>query len=102
MTMKVTVVGGGSTYSPELLDGIARLQHELPVDEVVLQDPSQDRLDAVAGISRRILDRQGWPGRLTATTELAPALDGADFVLLQLRVGGQTARHLDETIPLRC
>lgn len=100
--MKVTVVGGGSTYSPELLDGIARLQNELPVDEVVLQDPNQDRLDAVAGVSRRIMDRQGWPGRLSTTTELAPAIDGADFVLLQLRVGGQAARHLDETIPLRC
>jgi 6-phospho-beta-glucosidase len=100
--MKVAVVGGGSTYSPELLDGIARLQNELPVEEVVLQDPNQDRLDAVAGVSRRIMDRQGWPGRLSATTELAPALDGADFVLLQLRVGGQAARHLDETIPLRC
>jgi 6-phospho-beta-glucosidase len=100
--VKIAVVGGGSTYTPELIDGIARLDDAAPVTEVVLHDPDRDRLDAVAGVSGRIMDRRGWRGRLSATSELAPALDGADFVLIQLRVGGQAARHLDETIPLRC
>jgi 6-phospho-beta-glucosidase len=100
--MKVAVVGGGSTYTPELVDGLACLGADTPIDELVLIDPDEDRLDAVGGISTRILDRERWPGKFSATTDLAAALDGADFVLVQLRVGGQAARHLDETIPLRC
>jgi 6-phospho-beta-glucosidase len=98
--VKIAVVGGGSTYTPELIDGIARLGDDMAVRDVVLHDPDGDRLDAVGGISRRILDRHGWPGLLSTTTELGPALDGADFVLVQLRVGGQAARHLDESIPV--
>ena len=100
--MKVTVVGGGSTYTPELVDGIARLRDGIDVDELVLCDPDAARLEPVAGVSERIARRHGWTGTLTATSDLHAAVDGADFVLLQLRIGGQAARHLDETIPLRC
>ncbi|CAL9454870.1 putative 6-phospho-beta-glucosidase [Streptomyces sp. enrichment culture] len=100
--MKLTVVGGGSTYTPELVDGFARLRDTLPVGELVLMDPAQDRLDLVGGLSRRILARQGHPGRVTTTTDLDAAVDGADAVLLQLRVGGQAARQQDETWPLEC
>ena len=100
--MKVTVVGGGSTYTPELVDGIARLRNQVEVDQLVLCDPDSARLEPVAGISRRIAGRHRWTGELTATSDLHAALDGADFVLLQLRIGGQAARYLDETLPLRC
>ena len=100
--MKVAVVGGGSTYTPELVDGFARLRHLLPVEELVLTDPNQERLDLVGGVSERILAKQGHPGRLVRTTDLDQALDGASVVLLQLRVGGQTARNVDETLPLEC
>ena len=100
--MKVTVVGGGSTYTPELVDGIARLRDGIEVDELVLCDPDAKRLEPVAGVSGRIARHHGWAGTLTATSDLGEAVDGADFVLLQLRIGGQAARHLDETIPLRC
>jgi 6-phospho-beta-glucosidase len=100
--LKITVVGGGSTYTPELVDGIARLRDEIEVDQLVLCDPDPVRLDAVAGVSRRIAGRHGWTGTLTDTSDLEEAVDGADFVLLQLRIGGQATRHLDETIPLRC
>ncbi|CAL9315378.1 MULTISPECIES: 6-phospho-beta-glucosidase [Streptomyces] len=100
--MKLTVVGGGSTYTPELVDGFARLRDTLPVEELVLMDPAQDRLDLVGGLARRILTRQGHPGRITTTTDLDAAVDGADAVLLQLRVGGQAAREQDETWPLEC
>jgi 6-phospho-beta-glucosidase len=100
--MKVAVVGGGSTYTPELVDGFARLQHLLPVEELVLTDPDQERLELVGGVSERILARQGHPGRLVRTTDLDQALDGASVVLLQLRVGGQSARNVDETLPLEC
>jgi 6-phospho-beta-glucosidase len=100
--MKLTVVGGGSTYTPELVDGFARLRDTLPIEELVLTDPAQDRLDLVGGLSRRIFTRQGHPGRITTTTDLDAAVDGADAVLLQLRVGGQAARQQDETWPLEC
>jgi 6-phospho-beta-glucosidase len=100
--MKVAVVGGGSTYTPELVDGLGRLQDVLPVDELVLVDPASERLELVAGVGRRILHRLGYPGRLTTATDLEPALDGVDAVLLQLRVGGQAARDQDESWPLEC
>lgn len=100
--MKLAVVGGGSTYTPELVDGFARLRAALPVDELVLIDPAADRLEPVGGLARRIFARQGHPGRVTWTTDLDAGVDGAAAVLLQLRVGGQAARAQDETWPLEC
>ncbi|MFG2633010.1 6-phospho-beta-glucosidase [Streptomyces sp. NPDC048362] len=100
--MKLTVVGGGSTYTPELIDGFARLQATLPVDELVLVDPAADRLELVGGLARRIFARQGHGGRIVTTSDLDAGVEGADAVLLQLRVGGQAAREQDETWPLEC
>ncbi|GGX70076.1 6-phospho-beta-glucosidase [Streptomyces hiroshimensis] len=100
--MKLAVVGGGSTYTPELVDGFARLRDTLPVTELVLIDPDQGRLELVGALARRILARQGHPGRVTWTADLDAGVDGADAVLLQLRVGGQAARQQDETWPLEC
>ncbi|MFI1754451.1 6-phospho-beta-glucosidase [Streptomyces sp. NPDC020571] len=100
--MKLTVVGGGSTYTPELIDGFARLRDTLPVEELVLVDPAADRLELVGGLARRILAKQGHGGRVVTTSDLDAAVDGADAVLLQLRVGGQAARQRDETWPLEC
>ncbi|GHD51778.1 6-phospho-beta-glucosidase [Streptomyces galbus] len=100
--MKLTVVGGGSTYTPELVDGFARLRDTLPVEELVLVDPAADRLDLVGGLARRIFAKQGHDGRIVTTTDLDAGVDGADAVLLQLRVGGQAAREQDETWPLEC
>ncbi|MEU6478826.1 6-phospho-beta-glucosidase [Streptomyces sp. NPDC047017] len=100
--MKLTVVGGGSTYTPELIDGFARLRDTLPVEELVLVDPAADRLDLVGGLARRIFARQGHPGRIVTTCDLDAGVADADAVLLQLRVGGQAARQQDETWPLEC
>jgi 6-phospho-beta-glucosidase len=96
--MKIAVVGGGSTYTPELVSGLTSLD----VGELALMDVDAERLSVVGSLARRMLDRAGWRGRLLLTEELDRALDGADFVLLQIRVGGQAARLQDETIPLRC
>ena len=100
--MKVTVVGGGSTYTPELVDGIARLKQTFSVDELVLTDPAEKRLALVAGVSQRILAKYGYSGQITSTTDLDRAVSDAAVVLLQLRVGGQAARAVDESLPLRC
>jgi 6-phospho-beta-glucosidase len=100
--MKLTVVGGGSTYTPELIDGFARLRDTLPVEELVLVDPAAERLELVGGLARRIFAKQGHDGRIVTTSDLDAGVDGADAVLLQLRVGGQAARQRDETWPLEC
>ncbi|MEU8956120.1 6-phospho-beta-glucosidase [Streptomyces sp. NPDC048518] len=100
--MKLAVVGGGSTYTPELIDGFARLRDTLPVEELVLVDPAADRLELVGGLARRIFAKQGHPGRIVTTSDVDAGVADADAVLLQLRVGGQAARQQDETWPLEC
>jgi 6-phospho-beta-glucosidase len=101
MGVKVTVVGGGSTYTPELVEGLAARSDRVTIDELVLLDPDSERLEPVGGLARRILDRTGWRGSLVLTGDQDRALDGADFVVVQLRIGGQRARLSDETLPLR-
>src|SRR5438445_1619171 len=96
--MKIAVVGGGSTYTPELVSGLTRLD----VDELVLEDVDPDRREVVGGMARRMLARQGFEGRLEVTGDLDTAVEGADYVLIQIRVGGQEARLRDETAPLAC
>ncbi|MFD1930373.1 6-phospho-beta-glucosidase [Nonomuraea mangrovi] len=100
--MKLAVVGGGSTYTPELIDGFARLRDELPLTEIALVDPHASRLELVAGVSRRMLARAGHPAEVVATSSVEEGVAGAQAVLFQLRVGGQAAREVDETLPLRC
>ncbi|NUS03023.1 MAG: 6-phospho-beta-glucosidase [Nonomuraea sp.] len=100
--MKLAVVGGGSTYTPELIDGFARLRDELPLTEIALVDPDASRLDLVSGMARRMLRRAGHPAQVVATADVAEGVAGAHAVLFQLRVGGQAARDVDETLPLRC
>ncbi|WP_327104566.1 6-phospho-beta-glucosidase [Nonomuraea glycinis] len=100
--MRLAVVGGGSTYTPELIDGFARLSDELPVTEIALIDPDKSRLEVVAGVARRMLAHAGHPARIVATSSVEEGVAGARAVLFQLRVGGQAAREVDETLPLRC
>jgi 6-phospho-beta-glucosidase len=96
--MKVAVVGGGSTYTPELVSGLSRLD----VSEFVLHDIDPERREVVGGLARRMLDRQAYAGSVDVTDDLDRAVAGADFVLIQIRVGGQEARLADETFPLPC
>ena len=99
MGLKIAVVGGGSTYTPELVEGFEVRRDRMPIDELVLLDIDPERLRVVGGLARRMLDVRDWTGRLTCTGDRDAALDGADFVLIQLRVGGQAARLVDETLP---
>src|SRR4051794_7494264 len=99
--MKVAVIGGGSTYTPELIEGFGLRRYVLDVDELVLHDIDEERLEIVGGLAGRILDKLDFPGRLTLATDREQAVAGASFVLVQLRVGGLQARLRDETIPAR-
>jgi 6-phospho-beta-glucosidase len=70
------------------------------VDDLVLLDPNDERREAVGGLSERILRARGWNGTFCTTADRHAALEGADFVVVQLRIGGQAARHVDETLPV--
>ncbi|MFI5895392.1 6-phospho-beta-glucosidase [Actinoplanes sp. NPDC051513] len=98
--MKIAVIGGGSTYTPELVDGFARLGSM--VDELVLIDPAASRLEIVGAFAARIFNHHGHPGKVTWTTDLDAGVTDADAAVIQLRVGGQNARINDETFPLEC
>ena len=100
--MKLTVVGAGSTYTPELVDGLIRMRDLLPVEELALVDTDEGRLATLTGMTRRMLARGGHPATVLPTTRLEEGAEGAAAVLIQLRVGGQAARIVDESLPLRC
>jgi 6-phospho-beta-glucosidase len=100
--MKLAVVGGGSTYTPELVAGLARERERLGLRELALQDIDPARREIVGGLAERMLHAADYEGRLSVTDDLAAAVEGASFVLIQLRVGGQEARLSDETVPLAC
>ena len=100
--MKLAVIGGGSTYTPELVAGLAREAERLELRELVLQDIDAERREVVGGLAGRMLSAAGCGSRLTVTDDLERAVEGASFVLIQLRVGGQAARLSDETVPLAC
>jgi 6-phospho-beta-glucosidase len=99
MGVKVAVVGGASTYTPELVEGFVTRADRVPLDDLVLLDVDPERLEVVGGLAGRMLAKAGYDGVLTLTGDRDRALEGADFVVVQLRVGGQAARYLDESIP---
>ncbi len=102
--MKVTVIGGGSSYTPELIEGILEKRRSLPVTEICLVDieAGAEKLSAVAGLSRRMIRKAGLAERigLTAALDREAALSGANFVISQFRTGGAAARLNDELLPL--
>lgn len=99
--MKFTVVGAGSSYTPELLDELAVRKDQLPVDEMVLYDIDEKRLEIMTGFCRRFAKKKGLAVPIRSTLILDDALDGADFVDTQIRVGGNRQRVVDEKIPIR-
>jgi len=99
--MKLAVIGGGSSYSPELIDGLFPRLDQIPVDEVWMMDPDRERLSITAGLARRMAARNGDPFTIHETGNMAEAVCGAKFVVTQLRVGGSQARIADEKLGLR-
>ncbi len=99
--MKLCVIGAGSSYTPELIEGVIRNQNVLPISTIALMDINADRLRIVAGLSRRMVQAAGADIKIEETLERVPAIEGSHFVVSQIRVGGMAARILDETIPPR-
>ncbi len=99
--LKVTVIGGGSSYTPELIKGFLDRIDVFPLDELWLVDISQERLDVVGGFARRIVAAHGSPFSVHLTTDRRAGVAGASYVLTQLRVGGMAARRGDEYLGKR-
>lgn len=97
--MKLAIIGGGSTYTPELIDGFIRYRDVLPLSEIWLYDPSEERRRLVGGMATRMLAASGHEAKVHATDDLVAAVSDAETVLIQLRIGGQDARKADETWP---
>lgn len=101
-TLKVVTIGGGSSYTPELLEGFIKRYDELPVSELWLVDveEGQEKLDIIHALCQRMVKKAGVPLKVFKTLDRRQALQGADFVTTQLRVGQLKAREKDESIPL--
>ena len=99
--MKFTIVGAGSSYTPELLEEMAARRDTLPVEEIVLYDINEERLGVMHGFCRRFAGKLGLDVKIRQTTSLEDAVEGADFVDTQIRVGGNKQRVLDEKIPMK-
>lgn len=99
--MKLTVIGGGSSYTPELLDGLFSRLDRIPVSEIWLMDKDEKRLSINRGFAERMSARHGSPFRVHGTTDLREALTDARYVITQIRVGQMTARIADEKLGLK-
>jgi len=100
--MKLTVIGGGSSYMPELVDGFARLRDLFPLDELCLVDPDAHRLELTSGMSRRMFAHDGYDVKVNTTDDPVRGVAEAGAVLFQLRVGYQITRKSDELFPHCC
>jgi 6-phospho-beta-glucosidase len=101
--VKMVVIGGGSSYTPEIIEGLLLRKDQLPLSELWLTDipAGKEKLDIVAGLTKRMVAKVGNPFPVRTTLDRKEALDGADFVLSQFRVGMLDARIRDEKIPMR-
>ncbi len=99
--MKVTVIGGGSTYTPELVNGFLDRIDSFPMTELCLMDINAERLEVVGGFAQRMVEHKGSPFKLTLSTDQREAIRGTSYVTTQLRVGMMEARKNDEYLGLR-
>ncbi|ALP91572.1 6-phospho-beta-glucosidase [Clostridium butyricum] len=100
--IKIVTIGGGSSYTPELIEGFIKRYHELPVGEIWLVDieSGKEKLEIVGNLAKRMVKKAGVPIDIHLTLDRREALKDADFVTTQIRVGQLDARNKDERIPL--
>lgn len=99
--LKITVIGGGSTYTPELIKGFLELHPQLPLTDLWLMDIQPQRLEIVGDFCERVVTHAGAPFRVHVTDNQREAIDGAQYVITQLRVGFNQARREDEYLGRR-
>lgn len=100
---KIVTIGGGSSYTPELVEGIIKRYDQIPVTELWLVDieAGREKLETVGALAKRMVKKAGVPMEIHLSYDRREALRDADFVTTQLRIGQLAARALDERIPLR-
>lgn len=101
--LKIVTIGGGSSYTPELIDGFIKRYDELPVTDYYLLDieEGKEKLEIVGRLAQRMVAEAGIAMKIHLTLDREEALKDADFVTTQLRVGFLDARINDEKIPLK-
>lgn len=99
--LKICIIGAGSTYTPELIEGIINKRDSLPLKHLYLMDIEDRKLNIVGGLCKRMIEAAGLDCEVVLTKDLDASLKDADFVLAQIRVGKLPARVLDERIPLK-
>lgn len=99
--LKLVIIGAGSTYTPELIEGVIMRSATLPVTEICLMDINDQKLETIAGLTRRMIDKAGHSAKVVPTKDIDLALKNANFILAQIRVGQLACRILDEKIPLK-
>lgn len=99
--LKVSVIGAGSSYTPELIEGFIEHWDELPVRKLTLMDIDQQRLETIGGLALRMISAARKEIRVETTQDRRRAIEGSRFVISQIRVGGMAARIKDEQIPPR-
>ena len=99
--MKISVIGGGSTYTPELVNGFLARASSLQLDELWLMDVDPHRLEIVGRFAQRMVAAKGDPFRVVLSTDQRQAIAGASYVITQLRVGQMPARVADEYLGRR-
>lgn len=99
--LKIAIVGAGSSYTPELIEGLSQHRDTLPVKEIVLLDINEERLAIMEGFVKRYIKHLAFDVAVSSTTCRKEAFTGADFISTQIRVGGNKARIYDEKIPLK-
>ncbi len=98
---KVGVVGGGSSYTPELLEGLLDRRERLDLSEICLMDIDQERLEILGALGKRMAHKAGAGVTIRTTQDVHDVVEGASFVVTQFRAGGMAARIRDEKLGLR-
>lgn len=103
LPIKLAIIGGGSSYTPELVEGVLKRREQLPVSEIHFVDVEAglEKLEIIVALTRRMIAKAGADITVTASLDRRAAIAGADFVMTQFRVGGLQARARDERIPLK-
>ena len=102
-SLKLAIIGGGSSYTPELVEGVLKRLDTLPVTEMHFVDieEGREKLEIIAGLTRRMVEKAGANIKVKASLDRRAAIENADFVMTQFRVGGLPARANDERIPIK-
>jgi len=100
MTLKLGIIGGASSYTPRIVKGLIERHGDVPVSRITLMDPNQDKMEVIASLVRLFYRKAKLEVEVETTSEAERAIDGADFLISQVRIGGLAARTRDERTPL--